>query len=72
MLIEGENFGTDHQIQSFGFDSYTGLGEPCEDEQSCSTDFQNANRKLTQHINIIASVLKAMGEMGNGVIKNWK
>jgi len=40
------------------------------DRQMASTQFENANQKATQYINMLSSVLKTMNEMRKGVIRN--
>lgn len=40
------------------------------DRQLVSTQFENANQKATQYINMLSSILKTMNEMSMGVIRN--
>lgn len=43
-----------------------------ERRQLVATQFENANQKATQYINMLASVLKTMHEMQSGVIRNLR
>jgi len=51
-----------------------GVAKNCEAVRKtrilCSSQFENANQKATQYINMLASVLKALREMGSSSIKN--
>jgi len=42
------------------------------DRQMTSTQFENANQKATQYINMLSSVLKTMQEMNKGIIQNLR
>jgi len=42
------------------------------DRQMTSTQFENANQKATQYINMLSSVLKTMQEMNQGIIQNLR
>ena len=40
------------------------------DRQLASSQFENANQKATQYINMLSSVLKTINEMNQGIIRN--
>jgi len=42
------------------------------DRQMTSTQFENANQKSTQYINMLSSVLKTMQEMNQGITRNLR
>jgi len=41
-----------------------------DNRQMASSQFENANQKATQYVNMLASVLKTMHEMQAGIIRN--
>jgi len=42
------------------------------DRQMTSTQFENANQKASQYINMLSSILKTMNEMNQGIIRNLR
>jgi hypothetical protein len=46
--------------------------EQPDSREYASSEFENANQKATQYVNMLASVLKTMNEMHSGVIRNLR
>ncbi len=69
---------TDDELTEEDLDSVAGgaltatqtSAEQLAGEQSLSTEFENANQKSTQYVNMLSSVLKTMNEMQSGIIRN--
>jgi len=45
---------------------------PSDEVAGVSIIFESASQKTSQYVNMLSSVLKAMNEMENGVVKNLK
>ena len=43
-----------------------------DNRQIASSQFENANQKATQYVNMLSTVLKTMNEMQSGVIRNLR
>jgi hypothetical protein len=42
------------------------------ERQMCTSQFENANQRASQYMNMLSSVIKTMNEMKMGVIRNLR